>query len=880
MVTRKPVPGTTQPPNISITSPSHHANNPWAHNDNPPYPVSPAPARAPPAVPIAAQNKADYFELEADTKAPAEEAEEKDWWDESDDEDDLEAHQPLQPERKGQNQAAGQGYAQSGTGPGPTAPEHNPPNALRVGHAPATQSTSPRTSEGFKDTGFAELSLQDTRPQPAQDYQTYTRFGQPAASNANSVALENPAGEWAETKLATNVSAGPPPYPLPPPPLTPQLSQSPAIGTPIGQTPLKRTQSSNQPPLIPVLPEDPWEDQATIISNPKAVSAQAFSAASQAAVDPWAAPPAQSSHNVTPNKPPKLNVVAPPLPDRSSSSAETPQVERRKRNEFYEIKNIRWRDGQQLRQSPILVQNANGPCPLLALVNALVLTTPPNGNTALIEALSYKEQVSLGLLLDAVFDELTSGRRGNDLPDIGDLYSFLITLHTGMNVNPRFVDAGEEAQSEAPKHPGTFEETKEMRLYSTFNIPLIHGWIPDPSDSAYSAFHRQKVAQTYDDAQNMQFHAEELEAKFHAEGLSEEEQDIFTDVIAIKEFLTTYPTQLSEYGLEVFKQCIEPGQVVILFRNDHFSTLYKQPGTGRLLVLVTDAGYSTHDEIVWESLADVNGMNAELFSGDFRSVSNTTGGGSTSYGNNNEWQTVTGKNARRQLGEANDSGNAYNNASSSNQHNSSGNAVEALTQAQIAEQEDHDLALALQLQEEEEANQRSMSADRAREVEASEHYLSQHPSQRPAAAPAAMQSSTSVRQPSQQEQPPTQPRRPNRVPVGGVSRAHNADDLGEDAAPPPYEPVQRTKPTLQTPQRPPNSVAAGQGSYTVPRRQSSNSYGNNSPGMGYMPQSPAGSMPQRRRLQSQTSVGGAPLQQGASGRPGGQGQTEERCAIM
>jgi len=872
MVTRKPVPGATQHPSISLTSPSHHhANNPWAQNNSPPYPVSPAPARAPPAIPMTSPKKVDYFELEADTRATAEEPEEKDWWDESDDEDDLGAHQPLQPERTGQNQAVG---------PDPAAPSHNLPDALRIGHAPATQSTSNRTPGDLNDTGLGNLSLQDNRPQPVKDYQTYTRFGQSVAPNLNSVALENPAVEWAETKLATNVSAGPPPYPLPPPPLTPQLSQSPAIGTPVGQAQLKRAQSSNQPPLIPVLPEDPWTDQAAIISNPKRVSAQAFSAASQAADDPWASVSAQPNSKATPMKPPKLNVVAPPLPDRGSSSIETPQVERRKRNEFYEIKNIRWRDGQQLRQSPILVQNANGPCPLLALVNALVLTTPANGNTALIEALSYKEQVSLGLLLDAVFDELTSGRRGNDLPDIGDLYSFLITLHTGMNVNPRFVDAGEEAQAEAPRHPGTFEETKEMRLYSTFDIPLIHGWIPDPGDSAYSAFHRQKVAQTYDDAQNMQFHAEELEAKFHAEGLSEEEQDIFTDVIAIKEFLTTYPTQLSEYGLEVFKQCIEPGQVVILFRNDHFSTLYKQPGTGRLLVLVTDAGYSTHDEIVWESLADVNGMNAELFSGDFRSVSNTTGGGSTGSTNINEWQTVTGKNARRQQGEPNSTGNAYNTATSSDQHNSDGNAAQALTQAQITEQEDHDLALALQLQEEEEAQQRSMSADRAREVEASEHYLSQHPSQRPSAAPAARQSSASTRRPSQQEQPPAQPQRPNRVPVGGVSRAQDGDEFGEDAAPPPYEPVQRTKPTLQPPQRPPNSVAAGQGSYTVPRRQSSNTYGNNSPGMGYMPQSPAGSMPPRRRLQSQASVGGASLQQGASGRSAGQNQTEERCAIM
>ena len=38
------------------------------------------------------------------------------------------------------------------------------------------------------------------------------------------------------------------------------------------------------------------------------------------------------------------------------------------------------------------------------------------------------------------------------------------------------------------------------------------------------------------------------------------------------------------------------------------------------MALVTDAGYSSHEEIVWESLVDVNGRDGELFSGDFRPV--------------------------------------------------------------------------------------------------------------------------------------------------------------------------------------------------------------------------------------------------------------------
>ncbi|OCL13994.1 hypothetical protein AOQ84DRAFT_276373, partial [Glonium stellatum] len=306
---------------------------------------------------------------------------------------------------------------------------------------------------------------------------------------------------------------------------------------------------------------------------------------------------------------------------------DTPETSaRNQRKEHYQIKHIRWYDENKhgIRKSPILTQNANGPCPLLALVNALVLSTPAGVDTALIETLRTREQVSLGLLLDAVFDELMSGRRGGaaqQLPDVGELYAFLVTLHTGMNVNPSFTKAPESANGALSIHPdlrhqpGGFEDTREMRLYSTFNIPLIHGWLPPSESRAYAAFER--VARTYEDAQHIQFQEEELDNKLRAEGLNADEQRLYEDVHVIKEFLTRWPTQLTKYGLETIVNSLKPGQIGILFRNDHFSTLYKHPRSEELLTLVTDAGYSSHEEIVWESLVDVNGQGSELYSGDF-----------------------------------------------------------------------------------------------------------------------------------------------------------------------------------------------------------------------------------------------------------------------
>ncbi|KAL2171830.1 hypothetical protein VTG60DRAFT_1527 [Thermothelomyces hinnuleus] len=426
---------------------------------------------------------------------------------------------------------------------------------------------------------------------------------------------------------------------------------------------------------------------------------------------------------------------APKLPPRNTAERPpAPPPRPVDKSETYQIKNINWHDesaAKNPRTSPILVQNANGPCPLVALVNALVLTTPADKtNTALVETLKSREQVSLGLLLDAVFDELMSERRAQPdvpLPDVTELYEFLKGLHTGMNVNPRFIPTPEVVSAfkrtslthlhpteRTDMIPGTFEHTREMALYSTFSIPLIHGWLPSKDDAAYDAFSRQ--AGSYEDAQNLLFREEELEEKLcnSEQGLTPEEQQIYQDVLSIKSFLSTSATQLTKFGLEVIKQAMKPGSVAILFRNDHFSTLYRHPQTLELLTLVTDAGYAGHAEVVWESLVDVNGERTEFFSGDFRPVGGAPHGqpgpsrdavpdhwADTVDTDNDGWNTVQ---ARR---------------GPTARHGAS-------TEGPLSpkhEQEDRDLALALQLQEEE--DERARAERRRRESLLSEQYIEQ-----------------------------------------------------------------------------------------------------------------------------------------------------------
>lgn len=443
---------------------------------------------------------------------------------------------------------------------------------------------------------------------------------------------------------------------------------------------------------------------------------------------PMPQPPQEEQPPPMPLRPLETSIV----PTTSTSPESPDTVMNKQRKETYQIKHIRWHDVNKrgIRTSPILTQNINGPCPLLALVNALVLSTPADVETALVETLRTREQVSLGLLLDAVFDELMSGRRGDaaqELPDVSDLYKFLLALHTGLNVNPVFVqdpDAtdGTSTLSVLAARPGVFENTREMKFYRTFNLPLMHGWLPDPGSDAYRAFDR--IAKTYETSQYVQFQEEELDAKLQrGDALSTDEQQMFTDIHAIKEFLNLWPTQLTTYGLRTMRETLQPGQVAILFRNDHFSTLYKDPRTDSLVTLVTDQGYSTHDEIVWETLVDVNGQGSELFSGDFRPVGNSTSPQRSQThqpmqnmldaGDNEGWTTV-----QRRGNQATPSSGM-----TSLEH--------APPQSPTTEQEDHDLALALQLQEEEDdRHHRSQEERRRREIQLSEDAISAQSPQR------------------------------------------------------------------------------------------------------------------------------------------------------
>ncbi|KIW77851.1 hypothetical protein Z517_07684 [Fonsecaea pedrosoi CBS 271.37] len=685
---------------------------------------------------------------------------------------------------------------------------------------------------------------------------------------------QTPADSW-----GIRHQMGQPPMPQAPPPPPPTEPRSPF---------------SEQPPLIPVSPQhdsvenqNPWASNVNLVPptpspipfspSQKQVSnynSDLLDRGQQSGVvslkDELETLPNAAQAGVPTNDEPSLledDESRPPLPLRPPHRAETeyydppegpppPKPVRptirttipsdedvakmiEQRNETYQIKHFNWFDhgSRKLRRSSMLTQNKNGPCPLLALVNALILGAKQESQAALDEALRTREQVSLGLIIETLMDELLS--RGFDavgevMPDVDELNHFLMRLRTGMNANPRFVPPSQPAPNlmdaddsllnmpqleRAKQKLGTFEATPDMKLYGAFQVPLVHGWLPDPGSEAAKAFARS--AQTYEDAQALQFGEEELEYKLTTQGLTTTEQNMWEDINAIKNFFKTYPTQLTPSGLEAVQDSIPSGSFAIMFRNDHFSTIYKHPESGQIFTLITDAGYADRDEIIWESLVDISGKHNEFFSGDFMPVSHHDGGDESS----------THPAARR-----------------SSQLLSVSNvpAATPLSPQEQQEQHDADFAMALQLQEEEEQRQR---ADRNRRHGSNTGSSSTQPRRSQTGnIPIPLRST----QPPPEVRPPIPPR-VSRAPNPGVNRP--SDALAEDA-PPAYEEAAKGRPYIPPLGSPlhPSSEPSPMNSNTQLTGTISNVSTHSASGMVDTPSHPPGPNAGRREPRRRTSA--------------------------
>ncbi|KAM0871307.1 hypothetical protein ACQ4PT_039475 [Festuca glaucescens] len=126
------------------------------------------------------------------------------------------------------------------------------------------------------------------------------------------------------------------------------------------------------------------------------------------------------------------------------------------------------------RRTPIVYQNDNGPCPLLAICNVLLLKNVINLNP---DAGEVSQQKLLSLVAERLIDSNSSAQAKDEEyvrnweHNISDAIDLLPRLTTGIDVNVMF------------RKVDDFEFTRERAIFDLLDIPLYHGWIVDPQDT-------------------------------------------------------------------------------------------------------------------------------------------------------------------------------------------------------------------------------------------------------------------------------------------------------------------------------------------------------------------------------------------------------------
>uniref|UniRef100_M1C2T5 MINDY deubiquitinase domain-containing protein n=1 Tax=Solanum tuberosum TaxID=4113 RepID=M1C2T5_SOLTU len=125
------------------------------------------------------------------------------------------------------------------------------------------------------------------------------------------------------------------------------------------------------------------------------------------------------------------------------------------------------------RTTPIILQNDNGPCPLLAICNVLLLK---NNLSLSPDIPEVSQEKLLSLVAERLIDSNSNvndkdvGYVENQQQNIADAIDLLPRLATGIDVNIKF------------RRIDDFEFTRECAIFDLLDIPLYHGWIVDPQD--------------------------------------------------------------------------------------------------------------------------------------------------------------------------------------------------------------------------------------------------------------------------------------------------------------------------------------------------------------------------------------------------------------
>jgi len=237
-----------------------------------------------------------------------------------------------------------------------------------------------------------------------------------------------------------------------------------------------------------------------------------------------------------------------------------------------------------------LLQNENGPCPLLAAANVLLLkdsiTLPSNCIGAGV--------VTIDQLVNVLGEKILLNQTGSD-HHIQEVMNLFPTLQYGLDVNPKFTEG-----------PTGVEYTNGLDAFDLLHMEMVHGWLLDPESPEYSLVGNR----SYNELVNAVIEGNDAASQLEQDllGVLENREELSTKAnegTIIHQFLESSGHQLTQYGLTVLHSYLKEDQMAVFFRNNHFNSLVKHQG--HLYLLVTDIGYASVGNIVWEKLDVIDG---------------------------------------------------------------------------------------------------------------------------------------------------------------------------------------------------------------------------------------------------------------------------------
>ncbi|CAI2350209.1 unnamed protein product [Caenorhabditis sp. 36 PRJEB53466] len=289
----------------------------------------------------------------------------------------------------------------------------------------------------------------------------------------------------------------------------------------------------------------------------------------------------ENAENVEPQKIEKIekeaeNVENPKKPDVPEEKVK-----------FFKTKKIRFGP----LEYQIVTQNLNGPCPLIAIVNALVLKgkieIPSKPLVTSKELLTHLTNIILSRTPSSNAPEIVEIFENN----LRDVLNIIDTIVNGLDVNVKFSGVDQ------------FEFTPALSLFDLVVVNLYHVWLPDP-----------QFRVVYDLVKNLNYN--ELVLKMCGDETDEAQ--------LLRNFHEESISQITFHGLASLLAKMADAEIAVVFQNNHFSTILKR--RDEIFKLVSDEGLADEKNVVWETFNSVDGdsifVNGDF--GNFRPTPQTT----------------------------------------------------------------------------------------------------------------------------------------------------------------------------------------------------------------------------------------------------------------